>query len=97
MTIDEPVETWTGGATGVDAFTASGSTFYAFPNPTADVVHFAGVVPEQIDVYDGMGRFVATWTREAIAAGISLHLWPAGTYHCQDPMTGRRSLLILQP
>jgi hypothetical protein len=50
-----------------------------------------------MEVHDGMGRYVITWDRSDVIEGVSLRGWPAGTYHFQDPTTGLRSLLILQP
>lgn len=97
VTIDEEVETWTGDATRVGQVVALTAPFFSYPNPTSGVVRFAGKVPEKMEVYDGMGRYVITWNRSDLIGGVSLSGWPAGAYHCLDPTTGLRSLLILQP
>ena len=97
VTIDEAVETWTGSVSGVSQTLNQPADFYAYPNPVRDVVRFAGILPERVEVYDAMGRCVASWSATAMDQGLSLTGWPAGTYCCKDLTTGQHTMLILHP
>ena len=97
VTIDEEVETWTGSMSGVAATLQTSSDFYAYPNPVRDQVHFAGRLPQNLGVFDAMGRCVAQWPQRLFARGVNLQGWPAGTYSVKDLETGQHTVLVVHP
>ena len=98
VTIDEPVETWSGGdVSGVSSLVSGHAGFYAYPNPVRNEVRFAGQLPGTVAVFDALGRCMAQWSSHTLVEGVNLSGWPAGTYCCKDVETGQHTLLILHP
>ena len=97
MTIDEEVETWTGGVSDIPAL--RGAPFFAYPNPAsrADLLRFSGRVPDRLIVRDGAGRIVAEWTAVDIAGGMVIEGLTPGVHTCSDASGGARTLLIIHP
>ena len=73
VTIDEEVETWTGGVSET-AFMVGEAPFFAYPNPVPQggKLQFSGRLPERLVVLDATGREVRNWTREMLEQGVSV-------------------------
>lgn len=98
VTIDEEVQTWTGGVSEMVAI-AGGAPFFAYPNPASrgDVVRFSGRLPDGVVVHDAAGRKVDCWGAAMLQAGVSLLGLPPGIYSCQALKGGPRILLVVEP
>lgn len=98
VTIDEEVETWTGGVSSVQAVT-SRAPFFAYPNPVpaAGVVRFSGLLPEAVTVRDMTGRVVACWSRTDMSAGVSLEGLAPGVHFCAAVDGGAFARLVIHP
>lgn len=97
VTIDEEVETWTGGVSDIPAL--RDAPFFAYPNPVsrADLLRFSGRVPDRLIVRDGAGRIVAEWTAADIAGGMAIEGLSPGVHTCSDASGAARALLIVHP
>ena len=97
VTIDEEVETWTGGVSDIPAL--RDAPFFAYPNPAsrADHLHFSGRVPDRLIVRDAAGRIVAEWTAVDFAGGLAIEGLSPGVHTCSDASGGARTLLIIRP
>ena len=97
VTIDEEVETWTGGVSDIPAL--RDAPFFAYPNPAsrADLLRFSGRVPDRLIVRDGAGRIVAEWTEADIAGGMVIEELSPGVHTCSDASGSARALLVVHP
>ena len=97
VTIDEEVETWTGGVSDIPAL--RDAPFFAYPNPVsrADLLRFSGRVPDRLIVRDGAGRIVAEWTAADIAGGMVIEGLSPGVHTCSGASGSARALLVVHP
>jgi len=97
VTIDEEVETWTGGVSNIPAL--RDAPFFAYPNPAsrADRLRFSGRMPGRLIVRDAAGRIVAEWTTADMAGGMAIDGLSPGVHTCSDASGSTRTLLIIRP
>ena len=97
VTIDEEVETWTGGVSDISGL--RDAPFFAYPNPVsrADLLRFSGRVPDHLVVRDAAGRIVAEWTATDMAGGVAVDGLSPGVHSCSDATGAARTLLIISP
>ena len=98
VTIDEEVETWTGGVSET-AFMVGEAPFFAYPNPVPQggQLQFSGRLPERLVVLDATGREVRNWTREMLEQGVSVEGLAPGVLTIRTFEGGGCILVVIAP
>ena len=98
VTIDEEVETWTGGVSET-AFMVGEAPFFAYPNPVPQggKLQFSGRLPERLVVLDATGREVRNWTREKLEQGVSVEGLAPGVLTIRTFEGGGCILVVIAP